>query len=233
MRTRPRQRTIRTAAIVATILGMAVWAPRTAAAESQRGLKWQFSFPITFASGTTVDGQEGTNFKLNDDVGWGLAFGYHMNENLMLGADFTWISANYNAHVAFDTNSDGKPDGTADVSGTLEAATVHFVGQYNILKKNITPFVRASLGWTWLDSNIPSAPPQGSCWWDPWYGYICNTWQPTYGATDFSYGAAAGLRADIQERFFVELSYNVLWIDTSKAGTPNIDGVRVNLGWKY
>lgn len=223
----------RLTAVLATILGLVVWAPRSAAAESERGMKWQFTFPVTFTSGADVDGQDGTKFKLNDDVGWGLGFGYNINENFETGIDFTWLNANYDATVATDINSDGIPDATATVSGTLDASTLNFYGQYNILKHNFTPFIRAGFGWTWIDSNIPAGPPLGSCWWDPWYGYICGTWQPTYGATEFSYGGAVGLRADIMNRFLVELSYNVMWIDFSNSDTTSFDGVRLNLGWKF
>lgn len=233
MRPLLRHGTVRLAAVFATMAVLAVWTPRTLAADSDRAQKWQFTFPITFTSGANVGGEDGTSFKMNDDVGWGLGFGYNLNENFAVGADWTWLNANYNAHVVTDLNHDGRPDSSVDVSGTLDSSTVNFWGQYNILKKNITPFIRAGFGWTWVDSNIPAGAPVGSCWWDPWYGYICGTWQPTFGATEFSYGASAGVRADIAHKFMAELSYNILWIDFSKSGTQNLDGVRLNLGWKF
>jgi opacity protein-like surface antigen len=233
MRVQPRHGTVKLAAILTTVLGIAVLTPRSAAADSERGQKWQFTFPITFTSGVSVDGEDGTSFDMNDDVGWGLGFGYNLNENFVVGADFTWLSANYDVTIATDNDSDQIPDATASLSGTLDAGTLNFYGQYNILKKSITPFVRAGFGWTWVDSNIPAGSPVGTCWWDPWYGYICGSWQPTYGATNFSYGAAAGVRADIKDKFMVELSYNMLWIDFDKSDTTSFDGVRLNIGWKF
>ncbi len=232
MRALPRHGTVHAAAVLAAILGTLALAP-WAAAQSDRANKWQFTFPITFTSGATVDGEDGTKFKMNDDVGWGLGFGYHINEHFLVGADFTWLNANYDASIATDLNSDHIPDQVVTVSGTLDASTLNFYGQYNILKYKVTPFIRAGLGWTWIDSNIPAGPPVGSCWWDPWYGYICGSWQPTFGSTEFSYGGAAGVRADIMDRFLVELSYNVIWIDFSKSSTTSFDGVRLNLGWKF
>jgi hypothetical protein len=106
-------------------------------------------------------------------------------------------------------------------------------GQYNILKGRVTPFLRASFGWTWVDSNIPSGPPVGGCWWDPWYGYICTSSQPTYASTDFAYGAAAGVRGEIGHAVYLEASYNVLWVDTNRAGTQSMDGARVTFGWMF
>ena len=221
------------AAILATILGMSFWTPPTVAQDDGREGKWQFSVPINFTSGTTVDGQSGSNLKVNDDLGFGVGFGYNLNPHFMVGVDFTWLTANFNANIATDANNDQIPDATAQVSGTLDATNMQFVGQYNILKGKITPFVRASLGWAWIDSNIPSGPTQGSCWWDPWYGYICNTWQPTYSSSNFAYGAAAGLRAELGQKFYLEGSYNVIWIDTNKAGTLSMDGARVTAGWTF
>jgi hypothetical protein len=223
MRARTSLRSTPMAAALATTLGLALWAPSAVAAESERGEKWQFTIPMTFTSGTTVDGQQGTNFKMNDDLGWGFGFGYNLNPHFMVGVDFTWLSANYNAHITFDNDGNGIPDSSADLSGTLDAASMQFVGQYNILKGRVTPYLRASFGWTWIDSNIPSGPPQGSCWWDPWYGYICNSWQPTYEDTALTYGAAAGVHAEIAQRFFLE----------DRAGTPSLDGFRFTLGWSF
>jgi opacity protein-like surface antigen len=216
-----------------TILGVASWIPRAAAGESERAGRWQGSIPITFTSGSSFDSQ-GTSVDVNDDLGWGFGFGYHLDDRFMVGADFTWLSANYRASIAQDGNGDQIPDLTKiDVSGTLDAANLQFVGQYNILKGRITPFLRASFGWTWVDSNIPAGLPVSGCYWDPWWGYICSTYQPTFEDTSFAYGAAAGLRAELTDRFFLEGSYNVLWVDFNRAGTQSQDGVRLNAGWTF
>ena len=233
MRALSRQGTVKQAAVLATVVGMAVWAPRTAAADSQRALRWQFSVPVTFVSGTTFDAQEGTNFKLNDDVGWGFGFGYNLNQHFMVGADFTWLSANYTAHMSVDNNGDQRPDTTVDAAGTLDVGNFQLVGQYNIMKGRFSPFLRANFGWAWIDSNIPSGPPVGGCWWDPWYGYVCSSSQPTYGSTRFAYGVAGGLRGELTDRFYLEASYNVIWLETSNSGTPSFDGVRVAAGWTF
>ena len=233
MRVQSVLRSMTMAVAFATILGMLLSAPSTVAGESERVGKWQSSIPITFTSGATVDGESGTSFELSDDLGFGFGFGYNLNPHFMVGVDFTWLTANFDASVATDINADGVPDAQVDLAGTLDATNLQFVGQYNILKGRVTPFLRASLGWTWIDSNIPAGPPVGSCWWDPWYGYICSSWQPTYTDTAFAYGAAAGVRGELTERFYLEGSYNVLWVDTQKAGTPSLDGFRVTAGWNW
>ena len=232
MRAKVGRRTMTMVLALGTVLGMASWIPRVAAAESERGMKWQGSIPITFTSGASYD-SEFTSIDVNDDLGWGFGFGYNLNERFMVGADFTWLSANYNASTATDFDGDGVPDDSIDLGGTLDAANFQLVGQWNILKGKITPFLRASFGWTWIDSNIPSGPATGTCWWDPWWGYVCDTWQPTYEDTAFAYGAAAGLRAEIGQRFYLEGSYNILWVDFDKAGTQDLDGGRITIGWVF
>jgi len=214
-----------------TVLGLVSWVP-AAAAESERATKWYGSIPITFTSGASYD-SEFTSVDVNDDVGWGFGFGYNLNERFVVGAEFTWLSAGYNASTAVDLDGDQVPDDSVDIGGTLDATNMQFVGQWNILKGRFTPFVRASLGWTWIDSNIPSGPATGTCWWDPWYGYVCNTWQPTFEETSFAYGAAGGVHWELGQKFFLEGSYNVLWVDFDKAGTQSLDGIRLNVGWMF
>jgi opacity protein-like surface antigen len=234
MRSTLGRRTMTMVLALGTVVGLTLALPRVAAGESEREAKWQFSFPVTFSSGTDYSSVSGSTVKIDDDLGWGIGFGYHVNRNFMVGVDFTWLSANYDAHIPIDSNPpDQIPDGSVDIGGTLDATNLQFVGQYNILKGRVTPFLRASLGWTWVDSNIPSGPTQGVCWWDPWWGYVCDAWQPTFQETSFAYGAAAGVRGELTEKFFVEGSYNVLWIDLKRAGTQSFDGVRLNVGWTF
>ena len=219
--------------VFGTVLGVVLLAPWAAAGETQRAAgRSQFSFPITFLSGASYDSDR-SSVDVNDDVGWGFGFGYNLSEKLLLGAEFTWLDASYDLHLARDFDGNGIQDDSIDISGVLDASNFQAFAQYNILPSNVTPFVRGSFGWTWIDSNIPAGQAGGACWWDPWWGYICDTWQPTFSDTAFSYGAAAGVRLELPSRFFAEGSYNLLWIDLDKAGTQSFDGFRLNVGWLF
>jgi hypothetical protein len=213
---------------------MLLLAPRATAADSQRTGRSQFSFPITFTSGSDYDSEGRSSVSVSDDVGWGLGFGYHVSENFQVGAEFTWIDASYDAFIATDFDGDQISDDSIEVSGVLDATNFQAFAQYNFLPRRLTPFVRGSFGWTWVDSNIPAGPSTGTCWWDPWWGYICDTWQPTFEDSSFSYGAAVGVRAELGTgNFFVEGSYNILWIDFERAGSTDFDGFRLNAGWMF
>jgi hypothetical protein len=193
--------------------------------------RWQFYVPINFVSGERLEGAGESFIDMSDDVGWGFGFGYHINERFMVGFETTWLSANYDAAIEVDDTGDENPDGIVTVGGKLDAATFQAVGQFNLLQgTRFTPFLQGKIGTTYTDSNIATAPPQGVCWWDPWWGYICDVWQPTYSTWSFSYGGAAGLRVQLAPRFFVEGSYSALWVDYDNE-TPMLDGFRLGFGW--
>jgi hypothetical protein len=207
--------------------------PAAAQGTADRAGHWQFSIPINFVAGTEIDGKGGSTVDVQDDVGWGVAFGYHLDNRFLLGFEVTWLRASYDATIEVDENGDGTPDGSETIGGSLDASSFQLVGQYNVLERSrITPFVRASLGSSYTDSNIPSAPPQGTCWWDPWLGYICGAWQPTYDRLSFSYGLGAGIRADLGRRFFLEGAFNGSWISLPD-DTPFLTGARLNVGWTF
>jgi len=216
--------------VAASLLAACMAASPVAWAEdSDREGRWQFSIPITYLNSTAFDGEGGSSFDLSNDVGFGFGFGYHLNERFYVGGEFTWIDVNYDVSVR---SADTPPGPVESLGGEFDASTFQFKGQYNILQKTFTPFISAGLGWTYVDSNIASGPTQGTCWWDPWWGQVCNTWQPTYDDTGFSYGAGAGLRGELTDTFFIEARYNILWIDTDGGDEPDLDGFRLELGWK-
>src|SRR5262245_21271864 len=65
MRATHDRRTMTMVLVLGTILGMAVWAPRTGAADSRRAVKWQFSIPITFTSVASYDAEQ-TSIDVHD-----------------------------------------------------------------------------------------------------------------------------------------------------------------------
>lgn len=224
------------ARLLALGLGALVWSAISAApadAQTRRAGHWQFSVPINFVSGETLDGANGSSADIGNDVGWGVAFGYHLNDRVMLGFEATWLRASYDATVPVDDDGDELPDDEVTLGGNLDASSLQGVGQFNLLEGGRwTPFVRANLGITYTDSNIPSGPPEGTCWWDPWWGYVCTTWRPTYDRTSFSFGGGVGVRGEIGNRFFLEGSLTGLWVDFENS-TPFFKGVRLTAGWLF
>lgn len=202
--------------------------PLPAAAQSMMGGAgartgtWEFTLPLVYSESKTLHGEGGSSVDLNADFGFGFGFGYNFNNHFQLGGMFNWSTRNYDATLV-----DATTGTTRKASGYLDASTISLNATYFFLASDLTPFVSANVGSTFLDSNIPSGSGSTGCWWDPWWGYICSTYVPTKTETDVSYGAGVGMRWDLSRAFSMQASYNRLWIDAAKS-TPDFTGWRLD-----
>jgi opacity protein-like surface antigen len=160
---------------------------------------------------------------INGDFGFGFGFGYNFNDNFQLNGLFTWNSRSYDATAV-------KADGTtARYSNYMDSSTFSVNGVYYFLKGDVTPFVSGGVGITYVDTNIQNGPASGSCWYDPWWGYVCSSYVPTKTENDVSYNAGLGVRYDVNRQFSLQGGFYRTWIDISKASsTPDFDIWRVD-----
>ena len=209
---------------------MTAWIPRAAAADSERAGKWQGSIPITFTSGADYN-SEGTSVNINDDLGWGFGFGYNLTDHFMVGIRLH-LAERQLRRERRDRHRQ-RPDPGLQGATSREHSTPptsSSSGSTTFSKGRITPFLRASFG---LDLDRLEHP-VGSGDGDLLVGSLVWAISATPGnlrsrPLSFAYGAAAGLRAELGERFFIEGSYNVLWVDFDRAGTQSFDGIRLNV----
>jgi opacity protein-like surface antigen len=193
-------------------------------ATSNREGAFEFYFQPHYIDSKSLDGPGGSTVELNDTWGWGFGFGYNYTEHWALNFDINWSSISYDAQTSSAT---GRYSGTLDTSSTL------FSGVYHFSDKRFTPFVTGSLGWVFIDTNIPEGPPGSTCWWDPWWGYICSTYVPTKTETNFTYGAGIGLRFEATRDLFFRAAYTKNWIDFDKADAEDFDVLRFTVGFSY
>src|SRR5262249_25824490 len=119
-------------------------------------------------------------------------------------------------------------------NGTIESFTPYVGLNVNLLKGDFTPYVSAKVGWSFIDTNIPNGPPVSSCYWDPWWGYICGTWQDTRSFDELAYGVGLGIRWDATSTISVRLGYERNWLDLGEAtSTPAFDQIRVGVTARY
>jgi len=187
---------------------------------------WDLILPLVYSDAATFNGEGGSSATTDANVGAGFGFGYNFNDNFHLNGLFTWSYRYYQATVV-DANGTIKK-----FNNNLDTNTLSVNGVYYFLDGNITPFVSAGIGITQVDTNIPSrgtgAP--STCYWDPYWGYVCNDYVPTKAEDDLSYNVGLGVRFDMSRQFGMQFSYNKLWIDISKASeTPNFDIWRLDL----
>ena len=198
------------------------------AAQAGRDTGWEFGGELIYQDSLDFSSDGGSSASLDSDLGIAFTFGYRMNEKLEFIFGLDWNNIDYTAHLV---DADPPFTGNVDVKGTLEAFTPRVGVSYNFMDGPITPYVSGTIGYAFIDTNIPTGPPVTSCWWDPWYGQICGTWQNTRSADDFMYGVGAGVRWDVNDAWSVKFGYDKRWIDTS--GSPSLDQIRLGVAIMY
>jgi opacity protein-like surface antigen len=199
------------------------------AAHADRDTGWEFGGELIYQDSQDISGDNGSAAALDDDIGLALTFGYRVNGNLEVQFGIDWNTVDYTANLV----SEDFPNLEVGVDGELESFTTRVGVNYNFIDGPITPYVNGTIGYSFIDTNIPDGPPQTGCWWDPWYGQICGTWQSTRSLDKFIYGAGLGVRWDTSDSLSVRLEYQKRWIDASDAGTPDFDQLKLGLTFMY
>lgn len=202
----------------------------TAVAQQDRSNMWEFGVLLNNLSSVKLDGSNGSSISVDDSTGFGFSALYNVNNNFAFGGEFTWNTPDYRAVLI----PDNPLDDPETINHELDVFGVNLKAVWNIIDGPITPYVEAGLGWADIDSNISDQPPITGCWWDPWWGYVCDTFYSTYGKTQESYNAAVGIRWDMDNGMTLKGSYGILEIDTSNATEDiSLDAIRAELSWRF
>jgi opacity protein-like surface antigen len=221
--------------ILASVVFAAVTALYAGGAMAQqasgRSQTWEVWGETRVTFGKNIGFDHGSSVDTHDDAGFGLGFGYNIDEHWLVGFEFAYNELNYDASIA---SADVPPKANARASGTAQLTRFGGSLTYNFLARPLTPYVTGNLGYMYVDSNIPNGPPQTGCWWDPWYGYICSTWQSTVSSNAFEYGIGAGVQWDSERNFFLRFGYESDWVDISHASsTPGFSILRLQFGTHF
>jgi opacity protein-like surface antigen len=195
---------------------------------SYRSLTNEAIIGIRYVESETIDFEGGARADVTSDYGWGFGLGYNVNDNIGLSADFSWLSTSYRG-----TRVEDGTGNTSSYNGIMDASSITFRGTYYFMRTRMTPFVAAQLGWTHIDTNIPTGPPGTVCWYDPFLGYICSVYVPTATQSAFGYGGGLGLRWDISTTFFMKASYNWTRLDiaNTSGGDPTFGSMVIDFGF--
>ena len=197
----------------------------TEAKYTKRDGKWEASFQVLNSLSTDINGENGSGVEIDSDIGWGLSLGYNLNPHVLFNFEFTSTSPDYDATLIDEDNG-----GTYNIKRDLNLYTSQFNAVYNFLNQQFTPYVQAGVGWSYLDSNVADGPPNTVCWWDPWWGYICEGYQDTYSDTRLSYNVAAGVRYELDNSLFFRASYQQNWVSLSNSSDLSMGMVRIEVG---
>jgi opacity protein-like surface antigen len=200
-------------------------------AQSDRSGKWEFFLDLNYQDSYSMDFEGGSVADAESDLGFSIGGNYHINNRFQIQFSLDWVNLDYDATIQ---SGDVPPNPSFDVRGEMEVFTPRVNGVLNILEGPLTPYVSAGIGWSFIDTNIPTEPPQTGCWWDPWWGYICTTYQNTRDTDEFAYQAGAGVRWDVSDTFSLHLGYEKQWYDIGTAeSAPGFDLIRFGFGYTY
>lgn len=191
---------------------------------TKRSDKWEASFKILNNESTVIDGQNGSKTATESDYGWGFTLGYNLNPHILFNFDFSSSTPSYEATLVKDDGS------TFPIKHRMDLFESQFNVVYSLFASQFTPYVQAGVGWSFIDSNIADGPPGAICWWDPWYGRVCDGYQSTYNDTRFSYNTAVGFRYELDNSLFFRVSYKQNWIDLSHSENASFGSYNLEIG---
>jgi hypothetical protein len=182
----------------------------------------EFSIPINYTESSSITGANGSTADVNAALSTGFALSYNINDYFQLGGSFSWGNRNYSATVVCTSLPC-----TSNYNGTLSTSSLQMNALWYFLPGDFTPFASAGFGTTFVDSNIPNGTGSSSCYWDPYWGYVCGTYQPTKSSTNISYSFGLGARYDFSRQFALQGSLNRMYIDGPNS-KPQADMIRVD-----
>jgi opacity protein-like surface antigen len=200
---------------------------KQSAAGSRDG-RFEGSIILAYQTGMENSYDGGSQIDVDSTAGWGFTVGWNWTDKLNVSYRLLSTSPKYRALI-IPEDPDVVP---ASIEHKMSKLTHQLNMTYNFSRKAFTPFVAAGIGWTKLDSNIPSAPPGLGCWWDPWWGYICVTDWETYKTSEFSYNLGAGVRWDINNALFTRASYVREFLSLDN-GSISLDTAILELGLMF
>jgi opacity protein-like surface antigen len=196
----------------------------------ERAPGWEFGLDVIYQDSQSANFDGGSTIETDSDYGLSATFGYRINSRLEVGLALDWQDIDYRATLIPQVAS-GR---TINARASLEAFTPRAYANFNFMEGPFTPFVTGAVGWSFIDTNIPSGLPQDYCWFDPWWGPVCVRDQPTASVDELAYDLGVGVRLDVRSTFSLRLAYERHWVDYDKASsTPEFDQLKLGIAIRY
>ena len=176
--------------------------------------------------------ESGASARNDGGAGIGISVARNLNNYLSVGIEGTLSEFNYRATVAPGAGNAGA---SFSSEGDMETAALRAHATWNLLARPLTPFLSASAGVIFLDTNLGAEPPANACWVYPWYGEVCGDKAPSNTLARFTYGIGAGLRYELpRQQGFLRAMVGAEWIDFREALSPvGYVQVRADFGLRF
>lgn len=194
-----------------------------------RAERWEFFLTPQFTNSKLLQFDNGAEADISNRSSLGFGLGYNFNRHMEMTVTFSASSSNYSGTRILDDGNNTKERFNA----SLYTSSTVFGLSWNLFKTPFTPYLSGSLGYTFIDSGIPTGGIKNVCWWDPWWGYICAPAAQTYTSSALSYGIEAGLRYDVNRKFFVKGGVTDTLIDVDSSNQADFIGYRLAFGFMF
>ncbi|QOL24958.1 outer membrane beta-barrel protein [Thalassotalea sp. LPB0316] len=194
----------------------------------QREQTTEASFIIGFNDSFTIDGQQGSSVDFDSD--YSIGFNIIYNYSSQFAVEFDWLTGRQD-YLSNLVDDEGEVVDTVDHTASITHAQLH--GTYYFSPENFSFYLQGGAGFSYIDSNIISGPPINICWWDPWFGYICEGFSATYSKSEFSYSASVGARYNLDNTTFIRASYSQIWVDLDHAKTSDMSVYKFEIGRSF
>ena len=190
--------------------------------------RFEGSVILAYQTGLDESSEGGSALEVNSTMGWGISFGWNWTEKWNLSYRLLSTSPKYVATI-IPEDPNLLPE---SLEHKMSKYSHQFNATYNFMNRAFTPFVQAGIGWTKLDSNVPTGSISTGCWWDPWWGYICISDFETYTASEFSYNVGVGVRWDINNAIYTRATYSREFLSLDN-GSLNFDTAIMEVGMMF
>ena len=124
--------------------------------------RFEGSVILAFQTGLDQSYEGGSELSVDSTMGWGLSFAWNWTDKWNLSYRYQSTNPDYTALVVPE---EGSTEGPRTIQHEMSKSTHQFNVTYNFSRKAFTPFVVAGVGWSKLDSNVPTtAVPGVGCW---------------------------------------------------------------------
>ncbi len=171
-----------------------------------RAKRWEISLQTRYVAEKNISKDDGSAIDFEDDLGWGFGLGFNLTESFNLGFNVNWRNLPYSSTLV----SVSDPDTIRTISGRMDSTDFVFAATWTPLKGRFSPYLNGGVGWMNIDSNIVTGVESG-CWWDPWWGYICDNYERTYSVNAAVYDLGIGARFALNTDLFLRIGYEHGW----------------------
>ena len=214
--------------LLAFILLAVVSTTAQAAFHDSRVKKWAFFLAPQVINSKALQFEHGGEANISKRSSLAFGFGYNLNAHIELGGRFSSSSSSMSGTIIPEDD----PSTPVQFTSNLYTSSINFDFTYNIFSGPFTPYISANLGYTYLDSGLPTGEIISGCGW--YFGwYYCGPVAQTFTSNEFNYGAGLCLRYYFNRKLYIKGGVSKNYIDLNSTNTPDFTIYQFIIGFMF